>query len=92
MNFIRPSVLVRIQTAQQVAAGFCGNSLCTGVQSSIALDAWSQADYLMTTMPPGVREELERADARWLAEMKADYSKVMLVPNDHPLPVFQVTR
>jgi hypothetical protein len=91
MNFIRPSALVRIQTAQQVVAAMSVDQNAGGFNDH-ALDAWAQADYLMTTMPPGLRNELEKADARWEAEMKADYSKVMLVPNDHPLAVTQVTR
>lgn len=53
---MKPSTLVRIQTAQH--ATFAMNPI----------DAWSAADQFIANMPEYVRRELEIADRRWEQE------------------------
>lgn len=64
-QFVRPSVQFHMDLAK-AALTAVGNDAAV---QNVAADAWTLASYTLGAMPPAVRDELERADARWLAQL-----------------------
>lgn len=65
-QFVRPSVQFHMDLAKAALTGLTKEDV---VVQHAAADAWQFAKYTYDSMHQSVRDELERADARWLAQL-----------------------